>query len=385
MSPPRPRLALQAERLPAAAARLRSELRAFLAEDRAVYQWTPCVDAWLSSPDPGFSRRIGARGWLGMSLPADYGGSGAGALARFVMVEELLAAGAPVACHWIADRQVAPAVLRLGSESQKQRYLPLIARGECFFAVGMSEPDAGSDLAAVRTRATRTDRGWRLDGTKLWTSGAHFAHAMIVLARTDPPDGDRHSGLSQFIVDVPHPRVTVRPIASLGGEHHFNEVHFDSAVVAPEAMLGTRGQGWNQVTAELAFERSGPERLLSTMPLLRAWAESMRREATRDLAAEQALGRLVARAWALRQMSLGVAASLAAGVRPDVEAALIKDLGSQFESEVTLGVRRHLGDSPDKRLARMLHDAILHGPNFTLRGGTNEILRSVVVKGMGIR
>ena len=192
--------------LPAGAAELRSEVREFLAAERAAGRFIAACDAWLSGWDESFSRRLAERGWIGMTIPPEYGGHGRSALERYIVVEELLAAGAPVAAHWISDRQVGPNLLRYGSESLKRRYLPAIAQGTCYFAIGMSEPDAGSDLAAVRTTGTRVDGGWTVSGTKIWTSGAHRAHALIALLRTGPPDGrQRHVGLSQLLIELDQP------------------------------------------------------------------------------------------------------------------------------------------------------------------------------------
>lgn len=371
---------------PGALHALRREVARFLDREIAEGGFEPEADAWMSGVDPAFSRRLAGRGWVGMTVPTRYGGHGRSALERYVVTEELLVAGAPVAAHWIADRQMAPGILRNGTEEQKRRYLPGIARAEQFMAIGMSEPDSGSDLASVRTRAVEVDGGWRLTGTKVWTSGAHIATAIVVLARTDDGGGDRHAGLSQFIVDLPRPGVTVSPIITIDGAHHFNEVVFDDAVVPPTALLGRRGDGWRQVTAELGNERSGPERVLSTMPLLRAWARS---GAWRDDPVARAdLGRLVSRLAALRRLSLAVAGRLAAGEDPALEAALVKDLGTAFEGEVVDVVRRHAdpgAGAPPDGLAAMLAKAVLHVPAFTLRGGTNEILRTIVAKGMAGR
>jgi alkylation response protein AidB-like acyl-CoA dehydrogenase len=380
-------IAIQAHRFGTAEHRLREQVRRFLDDQIAAGAFAPRCDAWMTAPDPSFSARLGARGWLGMTLPVRYGGHARSALERFVVVEELLAAGAPAAAHWIADRQIGPAILRHGTQQQRERYLPAIARGECFFAIGMSEPDAGSDLAAVRTRARRVDDGWQISGTKLWTTGAHFAHAMVVLARSDGVPEDRKAGLSQLIVDLPHPAVAVRPIVTIDGEHHFNEVVFDHAVVPEDALFGQRGAGWRQVIAELAHERSGPERFLSTAPLLAAWAAALA-EGRADPIAAREIGRLTARAWTLRQLSLAVAQSLTQGRSPEVEAALVKDLGSRFEVDVVETVRRTAGVEPRRGgdgLAGLLAEGVLHSPAFTLRGGTNEVLRSVVARGLGVR
>ncbi|TVZ02296.1 acyl-CoA dehydrogenase [Trebonia kvetii] len=382
---------LEAVTLPPALHTLRREVRAFLAEETAAGRLAPHCDQWLAGWDPEFSRRLGARGWIGMAFPVRYGGSAAGALARFVVTEELLAASAPVAAHWIADRQSGPALLRFGTEEQQGAFLPGIARGECFFAIGMSEPDTGSDLASVRTTGRRVDGGWRLSGTKIWTSGAHAAHAMIALARTEPlaasPDG-RHAGLTQFIIGLPDSNVHIRPIRLLTGEHHFNEVVLDDVFVPDSRVLGEPGAGWRQVTSELAMERSGPERILSTFPLLSAAVDYLA-AADGDRGSAARIGALAARLWALRQLSLAVAGRLEAGAAPEVEAAVVKDLGTRFESAVTETVRLLVQLEPDlgasDPLPRLLAEAILHGPGFTVRGGTNEILRGVVARALGVR
>jgi alkylation response protein AidB-like acyl-CoA dehydrogenase len=361
---------------------LRLQVRRFLESEVAEGGFVPQADAWLSGIDPSFSRRLAQRGWVGMTVPAEYGGPGCSDLERFVVTEELLAAGAPVAAHWVADRQMVPGILRNGTEQQRREYLPGIVEGWRFFGIGMSEPDSGSDLASVRTRASEVTDGWVLTGTKLWTSSAHVATNLVVLARTDDTE-DRHGGLSQFVVDLPHPQVQVLPIITIDGGHHFNEVVLDDAFLPATALLGERGQGWRQVVGELANERSGPERILSTLPLLRAWAS--RTDTWTDPASRLAFGRLVARMAMLRQMSLGIALQLSRGEDPSVAAAMVKDLGTVFESEVVETVRAYAHIEPDvtgDQFSQLLAHAVLHTPAFTLRGGTNEVLRSVVAKAM---
>src|SRR5699024_10502865 len=204
------------------------------------------------------------------------------ALERFAVTEELLAAAAPVAAHWIADRQIGPSLLRFGTEEQRRMYLPGIARGEVYFGIGMSEPDSGSDLASVPTKGVRPDGGWLVTGTKVWTSGAPHAHAFFALVRTAPLDSShRHAGLSQLIVPLDSTGVTIRPIHLLTGEHHFNEVVLDEVFVPDSMVLGEVGQGWHQVTSELAFERSGPERFLSTYPLIAVLVDALAQRADR--------------------------------------------------------------------------------------------------------
>jgi acyl-CoA dehydrogenase len=361
------------EVLPEAAVALRGEVRAFLADELAAGSFVPRCDAWLSGADPAFSRRLGERGWLGMTWPKRYGGQERSALERYVVVEELLAAGAPVAAHWIADRQTGPLLLRYGSEEQRQRFLPGMARGEIQFAIGMSEPDSGSDLASVRTSAKRVDGGWSLNGTKVWTSGAHLSEAMITLVRTEPLGDDRHLGLSQLIVDLKGNGVEIRPIRLLTGEHHFNEVILRDCFVPDAMVVGNLGEGWKQVTSELAYERSGPERFLSTFPLLAAMSAA---------SASAEVGRLGAELWALRRLSLAVAAALQRGEEPATEAALVKDLGTRFEREVTELSRTIHGGEPSHPLYEHYRRSLLEGPGFTLRGGTNEVLRSVVARSL---
>lgn len=359
--------------LPASTTGLRREVRGFL--NQTSFQ--PRCDSWFSGFDPSFSRQLAERGWIGMTWPEKYGGHGRSALERHVVVEELLAAGAPVAAHWIADRQTGPLLMRFGSEALRLELLPRIAAGGCYFSIGMSEPDSGSDLASIRTTARRTAGGWLVSGTKVWTSGAHFSHYMLSLVRTSKSD-NKHEGLSQVIIDLRGPGVEVRPIKLLSGEEHFTEVVMLDAFVPDHMLVGEEGAGWGQVMAELAFERSGPERVLSTYPLL---AELIRPDP--DDRRAELIGRLGARLLALRHMALGVATAIERGAAPLVEASLVKDLGTRFESEVTQAARSLYDDAPQFR--RLLAEAVLHGPGMTLRGGTNEILRTVVARGLVAR
>ncbi|KZS58732.1 acyl-CoA dehydrogenase family protein [Mycobacterium ostraviense] len=360
---------------------LRTEVRAFLAEQLDAGAFTPSVDAWLTQWDEEFTAALAARGWLGMTVPVEYGGHGRSFVERFVVTEELLAAGAPVAAHWVADRQIVPSLLKYGTESQKSHFLPRIVRGECFFGIGMSEPDSGSDLASVRTWADRVDGGWSLSGTKVWTSGAHRAHAFIVLARTAPVDsGDRHAGLSQFIVDLRAAGVEVRPVISMNGDHHFNEVILDRVFVPDDMVFGEIGNGWQQVTSELSFERNGPERFLSTFVLLASATENM---ALQRLSHDAELGRLVARIAGLHQMSAAVAGALQRHDRADISAAVVKVLGTTAEGDIADFADRHAGG--DSHHAELVSRAIDQRPGFTLRGGTNEVLRGLIARGLGLR
>lgn len=376
----------QYSRIPAAAEALRAEVRNFLAD--ALHSRTPQLRAhsWMGF-DPAFSRNLGQRGWIGMAVPAEYGGSNAGPFARYVVAEELLAAGAPVSAHWIADRQSAMQILSFGTEAQKQQYLPPICRGESYFCIGMSEPNSGSDLASIKTRARREGERWVVNGQKLWTTNAQHSHYMIALVRTADAAGARHEGMSQFIIDLRLPGITIRPIRDLVGSEHFNEVFFDDVVLEVDALVGVEGQGWDQVTAELAFERSGPERFLSSIALLHTLIDAVGSEP--DALQARELGRLTARLITLRNMSLAVTAQLAAGDNPAWAASCVKDLGTSLEQEIPEIVHLLLETAPcaegGTAHAQVLSYLTQSAPSFSLRGGTREILRGIIARGLGLR
>jgi alkylation response protein AidB-like acyl-CoA dehydrogenase len=376
--------------LPAPAQQLRAEVRAFLEKELAEGAYTPRLGH--AEFDAAFTRRVAARGWIGMTWPKRYGGGERSYLERFVVTEEMLAAAAPCAAHWFGDRQTGPSLLRYGSEHLKQKYLPAIARGECCFALGMSEPGSGSDLASVRTRAERVAGGWRVTGQKVWTSWAHKADAFFVLCRTSADEGDRHKGLSQLIVELNAPGVTVRPIRFMNGRHHFNEVFLDGVFVPDEHVVGEVGQGWKQITSELALERSGPERYMTTFPLL---VELIRRLGeSADARAQEMVGRLMARLWTLRRMSLAIALTLEPGPEagpaargaPDLatEAALVKDMGTFFERDIVEAARLLAAIEPDpdatETFERYLAETIMCAPVATIRGGTTQVLRTLIAR-----
>lgn len=375
--------------LPAEDEALRPTLRALIAETVAEMPADRRARSWQGF-DAAFSRRLGAGGFLGLTLPKAYGGHERGPFARFVVVEELLAAGAPVAAHWIADRQSGPLIARFGDEAQRQAYLPRICRGEALFCIGMSEPGSGSDLASVRTRADRdANGGWVLNGQKIWTTNAPHSDYMIALVRTSGTPADRHAGLSQLIIDLKAPGVTIRPITDLTGDAHFAEVFFDDVRLPAEALVGGEGQGWTQVTAELAFERSGPERIYSSVVLVDAWARHLRAAGRADGTGAALLGRLTAQLAMLRAMSLAVTARLAAGESPVVEASLIKDLGTGIEQAIPIAIGDDLAAHPDEPIDAELYRTLLYvthvAPSFSLRGGTREILRGIIARGLGLR
>ncbi|HVZ07822.1 acyl-CoA dehydrogenase family protein [Rhodopila sp.] len=364
---------------------LRAEVRDFLRTEMAGRKAVEKAESWTGM-DAGFSRKMGQRGWIGMTWPKQHGGHERSSLERYVVLEEMLAAGAPVALHWIADRQSGPLILRVGTDEQKQ-VLPRIAAGEAFFCIGMSEPDVGSDLASVRTRAAKVQGGYLVNGTKVWTSFAHLSHYMILFCRTGSSE-DRHGGVSQFLVDLKNtPGITIRPILALTGEHHFNEVVFEDAFLPEGALLGKEGDGWNQVTSELAFERSGPERFLSSFQLFVELIRALGPEPSD--AGAVAIGRLTSHFMTLRRLSRSVAGMLQAGENPALQAALVKDLGALVEQEIPEIARQLVDAEPDERSTRdfaaVLAHTMMHAPSFSLRGGAREILRGIIARGLGLR
>lgn len=372
-------------RIPPEAEALRGDVRAFLADALKDYPAIRRADSWMGF-DAEFSRRLGAQGWVGMALPKAYGGGDASPFARYVVIEELLAAGAPVSAHWFADRQSGPQILHYGTDAQRDRHLPAICRGEQYFCIGMSEPNSGSDLASIKTRAVRKGNKWIINGQKVWTTNAHRSHYMIALVRTGE-NSKRQEGLSQFIIDLSLPGITIRPIKDLTGSEHFNEVFFDDLEVGDDAIIGTEGQGWSQVTAELAFERSGPERFLSSIALLHTLIDAVGKHP--DALQAKEIGRLAARLVTLRHMSLAVTAQLAAGKNPAWEASVVKDLGAVFEQEIP-ELAQLLCELPPTSAGGCDHAQVLAyltqmGPSFSLRGGTREILRGIIARGLGLR
>jgi alkylation response protein AidB-like acyl-CoA dehydrogenase len=373
--------------LPPEAEVLRTEVRAFLDEQFGGADPLKRARSW-GGFDREFSRRVGARGWIGMTWPKQYGGGERTFLERYVVMEEMLAAGAPVSVHWVADRQSGPLLLRFGTEEQRQRILPGIVRGELAFAIGMSEPDSGSDLASIRTRAAKVDGGYLVNGTKVWTSNAHLSDYLIALFRTQVVPDKKHEGLTQFLVDLRTTKgITIRPIIDLAGHHHFNEVNFTDAFVPDDARVGNEGDGWKQVTAELGYERSGPERYLSSIALIKELVAEVGARPT-DRGTET-VGRMVASMATLRAMSLSVSGMLQAGQNPYIEAAAVKDVGTTFEQSVPETVHALLDVEPTLESGSQLQQVLGYitqvAPSFSLRGGTREVLRGILARGLGLR
>lgn len=375
----------QYNRLPEGLDDLRQDVRAFIEDELKGRMAFDRADSWMGF-DSNFSRKLGQKGWLGMALPKEYGGAEANLFDRYVVIEELLAAGAPVSAHWIADRQSAPLISRFGTDEQKQQFLPSICKGETYFCIGMSEPNSGSDLASVLTRARRDNGKWVLNGHKLWTTNALHSHYMIALVRTEDQGPNRHAGLSQFIIDLKLDGITINPIVDMSGSSHFNEVFFDNVVMEESALVGEEGAGWSQVMAELAYERSGPERYLSSMALAYALIDAVGPEP--DALQQKEIGHLVARLFTIRNMSISVTNQLASGKDPVWAASCVKDLGTSLEQELPR-IAQTVVDSLSSigggtEYSQILAKITQAAPSFSLRGGTREILRGIIARGLGV-
>lgn len=372
--------------------KLRLEVRQFLAKEMPAISVAEQARSWHSF-DRDFSRKIGAKGWIGMTWPKEYGGHSRSLMERYVVIEELLAAGAPIGAHWTGDRQSGPMLIRYGTEEQKRTLLPRMIAGEIFFCIGMSEPNAGSDLAGIKTRAEQVDNGWKINGQKIWTTYAHKRDYMILLARTSQEES-RHAGMSQFLVDLRTPGITIRPIMNMASEENFNEVFFEDAILPHDALLGGKGDGWRQVTSELGYERSGPERFLTAYILLRELVRLLGDNPSDR--AKIVIGRLCATLSTLRSMSFSLAAMLANGDDVTAEASVVKDMGSVFEQSIpdlardlieVEAVRDTESDDGDplSRYVDALSVVMLHSPSFSIYGGAREILRGITARTLGLR
>lgn len=368
--------------LPAELEPVRARVRAFLAREKHLFE-----PGSLMRHSPEFTRKCAEEGLIGMTWPSEFGGGGRSFLERFVVSEELLAAGAPVWAHWVADRQSGPILIRYGDPSVRKAILPRIVRGECFFCIGMSEPNSGSDLFAASCKAERTNEGWRVNGRKIWTSNAHRSHYMIALLRTSPASKeDRRHGLTQFLIDMTSPGIEVRPIINMAGHHDFNEVIFDGTLVPHEHLIGEVDKAWTQASGELAYERSGPERFLETIFVLYELIRAIGPDP--DRASAEGIGRLVAELSTLRQLSVSVAGMLEAGKSPDVEAAMVKELGTNWAQLLPSKARELLPTecvTPGGSFEAVLQQAMLVAPKLTIQGGTREVLRGIIARGLGLR
>jgi alkylation response protein AidB-like acyl-CoA dehydrogenase len=369
----------------------RQDIRAFLKQECPEPPAIP-EDGWIIGFDKAFSQKVGARGWIGLTWPRAYGGQGQSYLDRLILTEELLRHGAPVAAHWIGDRQMGPSILRYGTPEQKATLLPGIIAGDLVFCIGMSEPGAGSDLAGLQTRAVPDGDDYILSGQKIWTSFAHLADYCYLVARTNP-DVPKHKGISEFIVDMRSPGITVKPIVDMTGAHHFNEVFFEQVRLPKSALVGEKDRGWYQIAAQLDYERSGIERLMSNYPLLQAICDYVKEmELNRRETIRQRLAQLHIEFTMGKFLVYKVAWWLSQGMVPNAAAAAAKAFCTEYEQRLAQTANELLGSygqllpgSPHARLGGRSARAYLYAPAYTIQGGTSTILRNIVaMRGLGL-
>ncbi len=375
----------------------RKEVREFLEEELRQGSFEISDDAWLRGVSPEFSRKVAKRGWIGLTWPKEYGGQERSYLDRLIYTEEMLRYGAPVAAHWLSDRQVGPALIAHGGEEQKKEFLPKIVKAEIFVVVGMSEPEAGSDLASLQTRAVEKADGYVINGQKVWTSGAHWADYLYLVVRTDP-DVPKHRGISEFIIDVKLPGITVNPLVDMTGGSHYNEVFFDDVRVPKSALIGQKNRGWYQIASQLDYERSGIERLMNNYPLFRNIVDYAKQTSlggkplARQPLIRHKLAELQVEFEVGRLLIYRVGWLLTKGQLPNYEAAMAKAYGTAFAQRLANAATLILGLygqlMPGSKGAPFMGSAplvYLRSPSYSIQGGTSEILRNIVAtRGLGL-
>jgi alkylation response protein AidB-like acyl-CoA dehydrogenase len=333
------------------------------AADRPVKE-----DAWIIGNSPEFSAELGERGWLGMTWPTEFGGGGRSPLERFVVVEALISNGAPMASSWMADRQIGPSLFHYGTDEQRRRFLPGILAGTAMWGIGMSEPDAGSDVAAIRTSAVRDGDVFIVNGQKIWTSGAADADWLYLVARTST-EGRPHEGLSDLIVDMHAEGITIKPIVDLTANRHFCEVFFEDVRVPVENLVGQLNGSFKQVMRQMEHERGGIDRLVSNRALYLDTLERLDGASAldRQAVARFETGYTVGRHMVLREVM---------GQAPPGWSAITKTFCTEMEIEVANWCGSVAG--PEAMLANRVSRAITYAPGYTIQGGTTQVLRNIM-------
>ena len=374
---------------------LRADLRAFLDEELPPWWRGMFVDDERAIPETRrICRALAERGWLTMAWPSEFGGRDASPWAQTVVREEMWAAEEPRGPQYMNLNYIGPLIMRFGTAAQQRRFLEPMARGEVIWCQGFSEPDAGSDLASLRTRADERDDGFVVNGRKIWTSYADApADWCLLLARTDPPEPNKHHGISVLLVDMTTPGITVRPIDTIAGPREFNEVTFDDAVVPADCLLGERGDGWSLIVAGLTFERAGIARYARAgriIELLVEWANTTGHAA--DPHVRRTLAELRVLYEAARLVNYRAVSMQAAGAVPTTEASIARIHNGLLEQHVShvglelLGPLAQLdADDPWAPLAGALRRYWARNIPTTIAAGTLEIQKNVVAqRGLGL-
>ena len=377
--------------------RFRQEVRDFLEGELRQGLWQPSCDAWIMNYSPEFTKRVAAKGWIGLTWPKESGGQGRSYMERLILTEEMLRYGAPAACHWFADRQIGGSILAYGTEEQKKELLPKILKGEAYVGLGMSEPEAGSDLASLRTKATEDGNDYVIDGQKMWTSGGRFMNYIYLVARTDP-EAPKHRGISEFIVDKSLAGINTIPTIDITGSEAWNEVFFDSVRVPKSCLIGEKNRGFYQILNQLDYERSGLERLMGNYPLFAALIQFTKetkrngKPLSQDTLIRHKLAQLQIEFEVGRLLIYRVGLVVDEGRAPNWEAAMAKAYSTTFEQHMASVAMEILGlygqllaESKLAPILGMAPHSYLGSKGYSLQAGTSEILRNIVAfRGLGL-
>jgi len=377
--------------------KLRQEVCSFLQDELARGLWKPACDAWIQGYDPQFTKRVAEKGWIGLTWPEQYGGQERSFIDRLIVTEEMLRYGAPAACHWFTDRQIGGSILKYGSEEQKAEFLPKIIRGEMYVGLGMSEPEAGSDLASLKTRATEETDCYLVNGQKTWTSGAWFTNYIYLLARTDL-DAPKHRGISEFIVPMDLPGISRIPMIDITGTEAWNDVFFDNVRVPKKYMIGEKNKGFYHVLEQLAYERGGMERLMGNYPLFDAlirFAKETKyngKNLSQDTIVRHKLAQLQVEFEVGRLFMYKVAMVMDEGRAPTVEASMSKAYATTFEQHLANTAMEILGpygllwaDSKYVPFEGLAAHSYLGSKGYSLQAGSSEILKNIIAtRGLGL-
>jgi alkylation response protein AidB-like acyl-CoA dehydrogenase len=345
---------------------LRAEAEEVAAKAAAAYGVSD--DGWIVGQSREFSRELGRRGWIGMTWPVEYGGHGRTPLERFVVSEALIAAAAPIGLSWFADRQMGPTLIAYGTEEQKAAFLPGILAGETTWCIGMSEPNAGSDLASLITRAVRDGDEFVINGQKVWTSFGAAADYVYLICRTST-EGPKHAGISEIVVPMTTPGITVRPIEDMTFGRHFCEVWYEDARVPVTNLVGQEGGSFKQTMRQLEHERGGIDRLLSNRAL---YLDALEHADTSNLLVRQEIARLET------GYRLGRLLVLRETVRqaPPSFSAATKTFCTEHEQRVADFVGRVAG--ADALVWGRSARGVCYAPGYTIMGGTSNVLRNII-------
>ena len=375
----------------------RQEVRNFLVDEINKGAFRPMCDGWIQSFSWDFTKKVAAKGWLGINWPKEYGGLGRSHIDRLILTEEMLRYGAPAACHWFAERQIGRAIYVYGTEEQKQEILPKILRGEACIGLGMSEPEAGSDLAALKTRAVEDGDYYIISGQKMWASCALYMTYIYLVARTDPT-APKQKGISEFVIDCNIPGITVRPTIDITGSEAWGEVFFDNVRIPKKYLIGEKNRGYYQILNQLDYERSGMERLMGNYPLFNAiikFSKETIRNGTPICEEPIIRSRLVQLRVEFevgRMLLYRVVQVMEKGKAPNIEAAIAKPFCTTWEQHLAgiatdiLGLYGQLWkESKYAPMMGMAPYSFLASKGYSLQAGSNEILKGIVAtRGLGL-